>query len=66
MSTTAIMLELQKQKTSHILHLILTILTGVWAIVWIICAVNTCSNNREIDRKIQRVLVEEGRHGVRS
>jgi len=62
MSTNAIMLEMQKKKASHVLHLLLTLLTGgIWAIVWILCAVANHSHNKAIDRKIVAVLAEEGR-----
>lgn len=35
-------------KTSHLLHLILTIATsGLWAIVWIYCALSNSQKNRQ-------------------
>lgn len=56
MSTNAIMLEMQKKKTSHVLHLLLTFVTaGLWVFIWIACALVTWSQNREIDKRIQRI-----------
>lgn len=43
----------QKKRTSHVLHLLLSLLTaGVWVIVWILVAVSNSSENAKIDRKI--------------
>ena len=66
MNTTALMLEMQKKKTNHLLHLILSLLTIVWVIVWILCAIETNSHNKAIDRKIIAVLAEEGRQICRT
>ena len=49
----AVMLS-QKKKTSHVLHLLLSIVTaGLWAIVWIIVALSNSMENARIDRKIE-------------
>lgn len=49
-------LMLQKEKseinTSHVVHLILTILTGLWAIVWVIAGLRNISKRKAIDVKI--------------
>lgn len=64
MSTNALMLEMQKRKTSHVLHLLLTLLTGgIWAIVWILCAVADHSHNKAIGRKIARIYEADAREG---
>ena len=62
MNNTAMLLEMRKNKTSHILHLLLTILTaGLWVFVWLICAIlNTMQNNR-IDDQINQIIVNERR-----
>ncbi|HYW03696.1 MAG TPA: hypothetical protein VFA86_07100 [Gammaproteobacteria bacterium] len=45
----------KKRKTSHLLHLLLSIITGgVWIIVWILLAISHSSENARIDRKIRR------------
>ena len=45
-------------KTSHILHLILTLLTiplgGVWVFMWGLCIINTCVENARIDARNKR------------
>lgn len=48
----AVMLS-RKKKTSHLLHLFLTIITlGFWVIVWIIVAASNGSQNAAIDKRI--------------
>ena len=50
----AIMLS-KKKKTSHLLHLILSIITiGFWIIVWIIVALSNSLENGNIDRQITK------------
>lgn len=50
----AVMLS-KKTSTSHLLHLVLTIITaGVWVIVWILVAASNGSENARIDKEIQR------------
>lgn len=47
----------KKRSTSHILHLILSLLTfGVWVIVWVIVASNNSSYNRRIDAEMGRIM----------
>lgn len=49
----AVMLS-RKKKTSHILHLILSILTaGIWSIIWVLVAISNSSENAKIDRQIK-------------
>lgn len=60
MSTNRIfVLENQKKKTNHILHLILTLLTGFWVFAWIGVAVYNASHNKDIDNKIYFELERE-------
>lgn len=49
-----LMLQKEKSKinTSHVLHLILTILTGVWVIVWVIAGLRNISKRKAIDVRI--------------
>jgi len=50
----AVMLS-KKKKTSHVLHLLLTIITaGLWIVVWILVAISNSSENARIDREISR------------
>jgi hypothetical protein len=40
-------------KTSHILHLILSIITaGIWVPIWILVAISNASQRAAIDRKL--------------
>lgn len=44
----------KKKKTNHILHLILSIITGgIWIIIWIIVTISNSSENTGIDKKIE-------------
>lgn len=57
MNNTALLLEMRKKKTSHVLHLILSILTaGLWVFIWILCAVSNSIENARLDRKIDKVM----------
>jgi predicted XRE-type DNA-binding protein len=43
----------KKKKTSHLLHLVLSLLTvGVWVLIWFIVALSNHMENAGIDRKI--------------
>lgn len=43
----------KKKKTSHLLHLVLSLLTvGVWILIWFIVALSNHMENAGIDRKI--------------
>jgi hypothetical protein len=49
-----------KPKTSHVLHLILSIITaGVWLPVWILIALINQQRCANIDRKIKRAIRKE-------
>lgn len=48
----AVMLS-QKKQTSHILHLLLSIITGgLWLIVWLLVASSNSSHNKRIEKRI--------------
>ena len=50
----AVMLS-KKKNTSHILHLLLSIITGgIWVVVWIIVALSNSMENSKIDSQIKR------------
>ena len=43
----------RKKKTSHLLHLFLSVITlGLWIVVWIIVALSNNLENTRIDRTI--------------
>lgn len=45
----------KKKKTSHILHLVLSILTvGLWILIWLLVTVSNSSENSRIDRQIKK------------
>ena len=49
-------LQQRKKKTSHVLHLLLSVLTGgVWLIVWALCSIANASQNSKIDKEIEQV-----------
>lgn len=49
-------LQLQKKKTSHIFHGIMTVLFVPWVIVWVICHMKTKEHNDMIDVFIQQEI----------
>ncbi|WP_156827033.1 zinc-ribbon domain-containing protein [Geopsychrobacter electrodiphilus] len=50
----AIMLS-KKKKTSHILHLILSVITGgLWIIIWVLVAISNSSDNSKIESQIKK------------
>lgn len=54
MNQAQILIELsKKKKTSHILHLLLSIITvGFWVPIWILVTISNNIENARIDRKI--------------
>ncbi len=45
----------KKKKTSHVLHLLMSIITvGLWIIIWILVAISNSNENAKIDRKIAK------------
>ena len=60
MSTHAVMLEMRRKKTSHIFHLIFSVLTGgLWIVIWLLCALSNSLENRKLDKQIDRILLAE-------
>lgn len=55
MKDNIIDLEIQKMgiKTNHILHLILTLLTGIWVIAWIVIVFRNKSKIQDIENQIK-------------
>lgn len=47
-------LELEKSKVSvsHILHLIATLLTGFWGLIWIIACIMASNKKKKIEQQI--------------
>jgi hypothetical protein len=57
MNEKLFVLTSQKKDTNHVLHLIMTILTGgLWLIVWLIVTSNKNSHNKKLDKQINHVL----------
>jgi len=51
--------QLQKRKTSHVLHLILSVITfGLWIPVWILVAISNAMHNGQMERRIRKEAKE--------
>ena len=49
----------QKKNTSHVLHLLLSIITGgLWIPVWVLCALSNALSRGTIDRNIKSGPIE--------
>ena len=61
MSKKILELELKKRetKTNHFLHFVLTLFTGVWAIVWIGMTFINSSKRSKIDYEIYKAKLIE-------
>lgn len=45
-------------RTNHILHLILSILTGgLWVVIWILCGISNSIERKKIESKINKMSV---------
>lgn len=52
----AMQLLSKKKKTSHVLHLILSLVTvGFWVPVWIIVCISNAIENYKVDRQIDKM-----------
>lgn len=52
----AMQLLSKKKKTSHVLHLILSLVTvGLWIPVWIIVCISNAIENYKVDRQIDKL-----------
>ena len=65
MSKKILELELKKRefKTNHFLHFVLTLFTGVWAIVWISMTFINSSKRNKIDDEIYNAKLLEAYEG---
>ncbi|WP_159813720.1 hypothetical protein [Pseudomonas sp. 18058] len=58
MNEKLFVLTSQKRSTNHILHVILTVLTGgLWLIVWGITMRNNDAHNKRIDKQINQIML---------
>lgn len=57
MNEKLFVLTSQKKNTNHILHVIMTVLTGgLWLIVWGITMRSNDSHNKKLDRQINQIM----------
>lgn len=57
MNEKLFLLETQKKKTNHILHLILTVLTcGLWLLVWGLVMKSNDSHNKKISKEMGQIV----------
>lgn len=57
MSEKLFVLTTQKKSTNHILHVIMTVLTGgLWLIVWGITMRSNDSHNKKLDMQINQIM----------
>lgn len=57
MNEKLFLLETQKKKTNHILHLILSILTwGLWLIVWGVVMHSNNTHNKRLSREMGQIV----------
>jgi hypothetical protein len=57
MNEKLFVLTSQKKNTNHILHVIMTVLTGgLWLIVWGITMRSNDSHNEKLDRQINQIM----------
>lgn len=56
MSKEYLMVKREDYRTSHILHLLLSLVTGgLWLIVWVVVAISNASKRSQIDRQLGRM-----------
>ena len=57
MNEKLFVLTTQKKKTNHILHVIMTVLTGgLWLLVWGIAMRSNDSHNKKLDKQINQIV----------
>lgn len=60
MNTEAMILMSKTRSTSHIFHLIMSILTvGFWIPVWMLCGLNNWIENKRIYKKVRKLDAKE-------
>lgn len=58
MNEKIFVLTTQKKKTNHILHVIMTVLTGgLWLIVWGITMRSNDAHNKKLDKQINQIIL---------
>ncbi|MFK3606646.1 hypothetical protein HBO23_30445 [Pseudomonas sp. WS 5532] len=58
MNEKLFVLTTQKKKTNHILHVIMTVLTGgLWLLVWGITMRSNDAHNRKLDKQINQIML---------
>lgn len=58
MNEKLFVLTTQKKKTNHILHVIMTVLTGgLWLLVWGITMRSNDAHNKRIDKQINQIML---------
>jgi len=57
MNEKLFILESQKKKTNHILHLILSIITGgLWIVIWLLVGISNSSHNSRLQGEMNHVM----------
>lgn len=58
MNEKLFVLTTQKKKTNHILHVIMTVLTGgLWLIVWGLTMRSNDAHNKKLDKQINQIML---------
>ena len=56
MTELQLLAKRQKYETSHILHLLVSVLTfGAWVPVWLIVALSNANERQKVDRKLKQI-----------
>ena len=57
MNEKLFVLTTQKKKTNHILHVIMTVLTGgLWLLVWGLTMCSNGNHNKKLDKQINQIM----------
>lgn len=57
MNEKLFILESQKKKTNHILHLILSIITGgLWLVIWLFVGISNSSHNNRLQGEMNHIM----------
>lgn len=61
---TYLMLQAQKKKTNHALHIVLLFVTcGMWFPIYVICGMRNAAHNQRIQDKMEGALAAQGNAG---
>lgn len=56
MTELQLLMRMEKYKTNHILHLLLSVLTaGFWIPVWVIVAISNANERAKVNKKLKRL-----------